>query len=133
MFFTRCIPSSTMKALRWKCMGFQCSVYLAEILLIVEVTYRTRGTFALVHAMKAYKGFETAPAPRNLGINPRWTVSWQPRPLYHRSKSSRFPLSRRLVGSPSQFTLFGKENNTLPLLGVEPDRPSSSLVMGCSS
>jgi len=36
-------------------------MYFAEILPVVEDTNRTRGTFALVHAVKAYKGVETAP------------------------------------------------------------------------
>jgi len=34
----------------------------------------------------------------NVGARWRWLVSFMPRPLYPRGKSSQYPLDRRLVG-----------------------------------
>jgi hypothetical protein len=37
-----------------------------------------------------------------LGTSWRWVVSFTPRPLYHRGKSPRYPLDRRLSGPQSR-------------------------------
>jgi hypothetical protein len=38
-----------------------------------------------------------------LGTRRRLTVSFTPQPLYHRRKSLRYPLERRLGGAQSQY------------------------------
>jgi hypothetical protein len=63
--------------------------------------------------MKTYWGSGCiAPRIFNLGISWRWIVSFTPRPLYPRDKSSRFPLDRRLGGPQRLSGCAGEEKNS---------------------
>jgi hypothetical protein len=61
-------------------------------------------------------------APRTLdfGTRWRWVVSFRPRTFYHQGKSPWYPLDRRLGGPHNQSGRGGKEKNSQPLPGLEP-------------
>jgi hypothetical protein len=83
------------------------------------------------HTMKTYWGSEgIAPSILNLNTRWRWVVSFTPRPLYLRGKSTRYPLVRRLGGSQSRSGRGGEEekSNNCPCRELNPNRPTRSLV-----
>jgi hypothetical protein len=83
------------------------------------------------HAMKTYWGSGgIAPRALDLSTRWRWVVSFMPRPLYPRSKSSRFLLNRRLGGPQSRSGRVGKEkiSHHCRCRELDPGRLACSLV-----
>jgi hypothetical protein len=73
------------------------------------------------HAMKAYWGSGgIAPLILHLGTRGRWVVSFTPLPLHPRRKNLRYPLHRRVGGPQSRSGRGDEEENSQPLLGIEP-------------
>jgi hypothetical protein len=70
--------------------------------------------------MKAYWGSGGIP-PLILDIGTMWrsVVSFMPQPLYLQGKSPWYTFSRRLGGPQSQSLPGSKEENSLPLQGLE--------------
>jgi len=60
----------------------------------------------------------------NLGIRWRWVVSLTPRQLYSRGRSSPYPFHRKVVRFRSRSGGYGKEEDSLPLPGIELRSPS---------
>jgi hypothetical protein len=65
----------------------------------------------------------------DLGTRWRWVVSFMPRPLYPRRKSSGYPMDRRL-GGPQSRSGRCREEKHFALPGIEPG-PSSRWLKGC--
>jgi hypothetical protein len=82
---------------------------LCPLEIVRKVTVKVKGKelslfLMKLHDMKAYWGVELyLHAFFDLGIRWRWVVSFKPRPLYSRGKSSRYPLYRSFGGPQIRF------------------------------
>jgi hypothetical protein len=65
---------------------------------------------------------DTVPCILNIGTRWRWVVSFTPRPIYSRGKSSWYPLQWRLGGSPEPVWTWWEKSRILP--GMKPQPPS---------
>jgi hypothetical protein len=69
------------------------------------------------------EGVEASPRILDLGTRWRWVVSFTPRPLYPKGRSSRYPLDRRMGGPQSRS---GREKFPAPTGTRTPDHPARS-------
>jgi hypothetical protein len=102
-------------------------------LFLYLIKYHAMKTCPLLnhHAVKTQWGSGgIAPRILNLVTRWRWVVSFTPRPLYPRGKSSLFPLDRRLGGPQSQSGCCGEEKNShhCPHRKLKDGRPVRRLV-----
>jgi hypothetical protein len=64
----------------------------------------------------------------DLGTTWRSVVSFTPRQFYTQGNSSYYSLGRKLGGPQSRSGRGGEENNSQPLLGLEPPRNHATIL-----